>query len=132
MPVWAPAPIPITRWLSQYHQSPSASRTTRGARSLNVDSALVVHRSAGSNTWLSDEMILYPGIRHPPPLLFSTTVALPVARQSVLALASPDAWDSRDDRNPHRRMTTACGIRPAPSGIAVGKPSTPWRMCARV
>src|SRR5215470_17001944 len=100
MPVWAPAPMPITRWLSQYHQSPSASRTTHGARSLNWCSALVVHRSAGSNTWLSDEIILYPDIRHPPQLLCSTSAALPVARQPLQSPVSPDWWESSGDRDP--------------------------------
>src|SRR5215471_7010425 len=117
MPVWAPAPMPITRWLSQYHQSPSASRTMRGARSLNWGSALVVHRSAGSNTWLSDEMILYPDIRHPPQFLRTTNAALPFARRSLQSPASPALWDSSGDRAPHSGMTTACGIGPEPSAL---------------
>ena len=45
-----PPASPITRWPSQYHQSPSYSRTSCGTRSLNAGLALLVHRSDGSNT----------------------------------------------------------------------------------
>src|SRR5919108_1477873 len=112
MPVWAPAPMPITRWLSQYHQSPSASWTTRGARSLNVGSALVVHRSAGSKTWLSDEMIRYPDIRHPPQCLCRTNAVMPVARWSWPSPASPDLEASSGNRVP-----TAGGPQLAAEGL---------------
>src|SRR5215208_6648595 len=58
IPVCAPGLRPITRWPSQYHQSPSYSRTSCGTRSLKAGMALLVHRSGASNTWLSDDMTL--------------------------------------------------------------------------
>ena len=58
-PVSAPAAGFKTRCSPTTHMSPSSSPRliTRGARSLYLADTLLVHKSPGSKTWLSDEMM---------------------------------------------------------------------------